>query len=142
MRLVLRFLKCNKYLIIAIVFPLILIPLKYFLYFNLYYIEYKQIIILLFVSPIIEELLFRKYLQEYLFYKLNNLSYVIVITNFLFMILHIRNTLNILFLFGIFISGVIFSLVYYEKKLVIYPILIHFWFNLFYLLQFARLYRL
>ena len=67
-------------------------------------------------------------------YIANNIKYTILLTNFIFMIMHLKNTFHLLMLIGIFISGIIFSMVYYEKKLIIYPIFVHFWFNLFYLL--------
>lgn len=130
---IIKLVRLNKYFILSLILPLILIPFKYM--FLPYYFSYKQITILLFISPFMEEVLFRKFLQQYLKHKFNNLVYAILCTNFIFVLMHLKNTFNIVILISIFISGIIFSLVYCEKKNIIYPIFIHFWFNLFYLLQ-------
>lgn len=133
MKIVIKLIKLNKYFILSLILPLVLMPLKYM--FSPYDFSSQQIMILLFISPIIEEVLFRKFLQDYLKHKLQNLPYGVLLTNFIFMLAHLKNTSNIIILIGIFISGMIFSLVYDEKERIIYPIFIHFWFNLFYLLK-------
>jgi membrane protease YdiL (CAAX protease family) len=133
---ILQQVKLNKYLLIAIFSPLLLIFFNNNNSIN-YYISSKTILLMIIISPIIEEMVFRYFLYNYLqrIYNYFNKNINIILTNIVFMLLHLRNTHDIIILFGIFISGIVFNLVYIEKKLLIYPILIHAWFNLCYLLM-------
>lgn len=69
------------------------------------------------IGPIVEEFMFRGLLLNRISYKLN-VRYGIIISSFLFAILHFD-------IIGSFITGVVFSLLYLWTKNLLYPILLH-----------------
>jgi membrane protease YdiL (CAAX protease family) len=127
-----KLIKQNKYLLISLLSPFILLLNQDIIHVSSNLITIRQLIIILILSPIIEEIIFREVIYYY-FYRLSP-KYSLLITNTIFMLIHLKNTTNIIILFGIFVSGLIFNLVYIEKKSIFYPIAIHFWFNLYYVI--------
>ncbi len=92
--------------------------------FNLIYL-YRLLAILI-VSPVFEELFFRKFLLQKLVEK-NNEKVAIIVSSLCFAIIHIETPLNLL---PTFIFGIISSLIFIKTKKVGYVILLHFLYNL------------
>ena len=81
---------------------------------------------ILIVSPIFEELFFRKYLLNKLMEQ-NSQKIGIIISSLCFAIIHIETPFNLI---PTFISGIISSLIFIKTKKIGYSILLHFLFNL------------
>lgn len=81
---------------------------------------------ILIVSPILEELFFRKFLISKLLEK-NNLVISIILSSLLFSLIHIESFNNLL---PTFIFGVISGLIFIKTKRIIYTIILHFLYNL------------
>lgn len=139
--------KCNKLLIrkrslhlvvlasFIILPPLILLfPVSYFkLTLPIVNRDITSTLKLLIIAPVLEELVFRGLLQDFI--KRVNTSKLTCyfIVNIIFVLLHYKNSHDLVYLSGVFISGVIFSVIkdYYKKISV--AIICHAYFNLTYL---------
>lgn len=80
----------------------------------------------LILAPILEELLFRKYMFAKLLEKYS-LNWSIIISSIFFSLIHIPSYSN---LFPTFIFGIICCIVYLKTKNILYPIILHFLVNL------------
>jgi len=129
-------LKINKktaILILAIILPLITFWVIY--QYKLqslinYNFDHTSLLILLIVSPILEELVFRGLLQDFVLKKIKNIFFSIVIVNLLFMLTHYRINHSLSYLSVVFICGIIFSVVKVYYSRIVYPILVHSYYNL------------
>jgi uncharacterized protein len=101
--------------------------LNYLINFNL---KQVSVISLLVISPIWEEVLFRGLLQDWLRARLQDIVVSILIVNLLFMFIHYTVNHEILYLLPIFICGVVFSIIKLHYSRIIYPILLHAYYNL------------
>jgi membrane protease YdiL (CAAX protease family) len=86
---------------------------------------YNSITILI-ISPILEELFFRKFLLNKLLEK-NSQIIAIIISSLCFAIIHIETPLNLV---PTFIFGIISGLIFVKTKKIIYSIILHFLVNL------------
>ena len=86
---------------------------------------YNTITILL-ISPILEELFFRKFLLQKLLEK-NSQIIAIIISSLCFTIIHIETPMNLI---PTFIFGIISGLILIKTKRIIYSIILHFLVNL------------
>jgi len=89
-----------------------------------------NILFLLIISPILEELVFRGLLQESIYNKTKNYIFTVIMVNIAFMSLHYIVNNNIVYLLAVFICGIIFSVVKIYYKRIIYPIMLHVYYNL------------
>ncbi len=89
-----------------------------------------NIIILLAISPVLEELTFRGLLQDLVLNKTKNTVLTVIFVNIAFGFLHLNVNKSIVYLFSVFICGIIFSVskIYYKR--IVYPILLHVYYNL------------
>lgn len=90
----------------------------------------QQILLLLIISPLLEEIVFRGLIQEYLATKINSKFYVIIIVNVLFSGLHYHINHNPWYLFCIAICGIIFSIIKLITNSLSLVIMIHSYYNL------------
>ncbi|MDO5655069.1 MAG: CPBP family intramembrane metalloprotease [Flavobacteriaceae bacterium] len=84
-----------------------------------------KLILICFIGPFLEELVFRKMILGYLDRNFTS----IVLSSFLFALIHVFNGFEILKVFSSFFFGIILGIVYYKGGL-IYSILIHVFYNL------------
>jgi membrane protease YdiL (CAAX protease family) len=89
-----------------------------------------NILFLLFISPILEELTFRGLLQDLVQNRTKNYIFTILFINSAFMLLHYKINNSILYLFAVFFCGIIFSVIKIYYKNIIYPIVMHVYYNL------------
>lgn len=99
----------------------------------------NSIIIILIISPIVEEFIFRSNMQHYLelYFKkhiiLNktyfHITFANIITSICFACLHLF-TSNIIHTMGVFLPSLCFGILYTKHENVIYPILLHMFYNL------------
>lgn len=123
----------NKFLF---TYFIVLLPIGvfYLLYkLNLPFLNYSlntNILILLLVSPVLEEFTFRGLLQDFLLNKTKNYSFTVFLVSIAFTLLHYNVNNNIVYLFAVFICGIIFSVIkiYYRK--IAYPVMLHVYYNL------------
>ena len=118
----------------------ILLPLS--LLYHPYYVHFTaiELILMLLLSPIVEEYVFRGALYELLQKFSCNIVVTILLINILFTLLHVSNVnYNILYLLGVFICGVIFTLTRILYKSVFYSILVHAYYNLMYVVLHSKL---
>ncbi|AUR52487.1 JDVT-CTERM system glutamic-type intramembrane protease [Aquella oligotrophica] len=96
--------------------------------------DLTSIIKLLVIAPILEEVVFRGLLQDFIKKITVSKLTCYFIVNIIFALLHYKNSYDILYLSGVFISGLIFSTIkdYYKKISV--AIICHAYFNLIYLI--------
>lgn len=78
------------------------------------------------IVPILEELIFRKYITNYIATTPQKLPIAIIVSSVLFALSH---TILDAFLFY-FLSGILLSLIYQSSKTIIWPIILHAVFNL------------
>lgn len=91
-------------------------------------LDYHLIIYLispLILAPILEELVFRKYIFSKLLEK-NSLILSVLISSFCFSLIHLPNYRNLL---PTFIFGLIAAYLFYKSRNIIYPIILHFFGN-------------
>jgi len=126
----------NKLIISAIILPVVIWCIL--LYFNLashflnYTLSTPQVLIILLASPLIEEIVFRDVFQSVILRQVR-LVINIVITNILFTILHFNNfsLYSMLFLLGVFVSGVLLSIIRWRYNNILICILLHAYYNTF-----------
>ena len=114
----------------------ILLPIGVFCLLQKFYLPFLNynltpgLLILLIVSPILEELTFRGLLQDLVLSKTKNYIFTILIVNIAFMLLHFNVNKNIVYLLLVFTCGIIFSVskIYYER--ISLHILLHMYYNL------------
>ncbi|WP_218248511.1 CPBP family intramembrane glutamic endopeptidase [Kaistella faecalis] len=73
-------------------------------------------------APIIEEIVFRKFIFMQLLQK-NSLLKAILVSSFCFSIIHFQDLSNLL---PTFVWGIFLSVIFYQSKNIIYPIVTHF----------------
>lgn len=78
------------------------------------------------IVPILEELIFRKYITNYIATTSQKLPIAIIVSSVLFALIH-TNLDAFLFYF---LSGVLLSVIYQSSKTIIWPIILHAVFNL------------
>ncbi len=88
------------------------------------------IALILFISPTLEEIIFRGLLQDWLAKVIPNKLLMILILNIAFAILHYRINTNLTYLLDVFICGVIFSRVKIRFNNLYYPIGLHIYYNM------------
>ncbi len=99
-------------------------------------VSFLSYIFILFMSPALEEILFRQLLQPIILSYIKNYIMAITALNILFVLIHYHlwlnsfNLYNIISLIGIFISGIIFSVFRSSFKQLIYVIMLHSYYNL------------
>lgn len=91
---------------------------------------HTNILILLIVSPILEELTFRGLLQNLILRYSNSYVFTIILVNFAFVALHYSVNRHILYMLAIFICGIIFSVIKVYYKKIVFPIIVHVYYNL------------
>ncbi len=129
-----------KYLfpLICIFIPIISWLIYFYskLYINFSFITPKPIslTLVLLISPIIEEIIFRGILLDFLIKKINNNIIIYAILNIFFVSLHYHNNSNLLYLFLLFCCGIIFTIVKLKYNKIIYPIFLHIYYNTFFIL--------
>jgi|SRR6185437_4097640 len=98
-----------------------------------------NILILLIVSPVLEEFTFRGLLQDMILNKTKNYIFTVFLVSIAFTLLHYNVNNNIVYLFAVFICGIIFSVIkiYYRK--IAYPIMLHVYYNLCFITYFKLL---
>ncbi len=120
-------------LFFTLIIPLIgfgaikLLNLKYLFYLKL---DWQTILLMTIVAPILEEIIFRGLLQEWLQQLLHSNISAIILVNLLFMLLHYTTKNQIVYLLAIFFCGIIYSVVKIKQKSIIFPILLHAYYNL------------
>ena len=118
-------------LFILILPAIVFITMKLLFTDNLFtvYLNFKTILILIFISPILEEIVFRGLIQEWLQQILPSRIIAITLLNILFAALHYNVNNNLIYLLAIFFCGIIYSVakVLYKKN--IFPILLHSYYN-------------
>lgn len=136
----------HSFLVLAIVLPVLayflgnaLIP-EYLAHFNLVSGVWA-VVLLLIVSPILEEVVFRGFLQDYLLSKIDNKFIVVLLVNFVFVALHYHINHETIFLILIFGCGVIWSVIKLKYHKLIYPIFLHAYYNLSFLLMLGVVHR-
>lgn len=101
-----------------------------------------SLLLIIFISPVLEEIVFRGLIQDLCVKYLKNIWLTVLIVNLFFMLVHIHINNAPIYLVIIFISGVIFSLnkLIYQK--IFPPIMLHFFYNLTFIimLQIVRQY--
>lgn len=115
----------------AVLLPISVLYLIYKL--NLPFLNYKlttNILLLLVVSPILEEFTFRGLLQDMIQTKTKNYILTLFILNTAFTLLHYNVNNSIVYLFTVFICGIIFSVSKMYYKMIVYPIMLHMYYNL------------
>jgi len=115
----------------SVLLPIVALFLLYKL--KLPFLNYQitgNILFLITISPILEELVFRGLLQEAIYNKTKNYIFTVILVNIAFMSLHYPVNNNIVYLFAVFICGIIFSVVKIYHKRIIYPIILHMYYNL------------
>jgi membrane protease YdiL (CAAX protease family) len=125
----------------ALLLPLLTLYLLYILHLPLLNYSFtKNVIILLVVSPVLEELTFRGLLQDLVLSRTKSLILTVVLVNIAFVLLHLNVNNSIVYLCPIFICGIIFSVIkiYYER--IVYPVLLHVYYNLCFILYFKLAY--
>ena len=95
---------------------------------------YSKIILLLIVSPILEEIVFRGLIQDYVVNKVKNKCLAVIIVSLFFATFHYRINSNLFYLTLIFASGVVFSLTKLIYGKILFPICLHTYYNLLYIL--------
>jgi membrane protease YdiL (CAAX protease family) len=88
-----------------------------------------QIALFLFISPILEEIVFRGLLQDLLIKKIANKFIAFSILNLGFMLAHVHVQHDVVYLLLIFICGVLYSLIKDYFLFLRYPIMVHICFN-------------
>lgn len=116
------------FVIFATVLPAVAYFLIYYLHLPIFFVVGSPL--LLFLSPILEEIVFRGLIQDYIFEKISNKTLVVIITNLLFIAFHYHINSNFLYLLTVFICGVIFSLFKIRFSKLYYPICCHLYYNL------------
>lgn len=87
-----------------------------------------------FVSPILEEIVFRGFLQDLLNKRIGNQILVVILVNFVFALLHVHINPELWYLLLVFACGVLFSSIKILFKKIRYPILLHSYYNISFLL--------
>ncbi len=90
----------------------------------------SKLVLLLLVSPILEEIVFRGLIQDLCFKYIKHYLPSLLLVNILFVILHWHINANILYLVLVFISGSIFSVSKIIYANIYYPIFFHIYYNL------------
>ena len=128
----------NIFLILSIFIPpLVLIILRMYFasYLSIFYVNLtvSSIIILIVVSPILEELVFRLFLQDVFLSKINNKLIALFLVNLLFVLVHYKKPINIVYLLALFICGMILSIIKQNYKLS-YAIYLHSYYNILFII--------
>jgi membrane protease YdiL (CAAX protease family) len=100
---------------------------------NLPFLNYSlntNILILLVVSPLLEEFTFRGLLQDLILNKTKNYIFTVFLVNIAFVLLHYNINNNIVYLLAVFTCGIIFSVVKIYYGRIVYPIMLHVYYNL------------
>ena len=129
----------QKYLlpISVIILPIItwLIYFRLGLYTFLNFNNQKptSIFLVLIISPIFEEIIFRGVLLDFLAKILNNNIIISSIINIIFTAFHYYNNDKLLYLSLIFSCGTIFTVIKIKYNKIIYPIFLHIYYNAFFI---------
>lgn len=134
----------NKFVLLILLLPIIIAVVGSY-YFSDFVKTFSmpenfwEIIILLIVSPLLEEICFRGLLQDIvaksmLYYKVGPVL-VVLLPNILFTVWHYHINSSYLYLLLVFLSGCIFGTVKILHHRLIYPILLHSYYNLVFLLM-------
>ena len=120
------------FLLFIIILPTLAFSILKLLHLNHVFsihLDWRTILILVFISPILEEVIFRGLLQEWLQSLLNQTIPTIILVNTLFTILHYNVNKNFIYLITIFFCGIIFSVVKILHKRVVFTIMLHSYYN-------------
>lgn len=122
-------------LILSIILPVIVLFLCRFfypIYLNLYKIQYTLggSFLLIFVSPILEEIVFRGLLQDFFIKIIRSKVLALGLLNIIFSLIHAHNNQNIVYLSILFFCGIIFSIVKYNYNKLSYVIFLHAYYNI------------
>lgn len=83
---------------------------------------YINLISIIIIAPIIEEIVFRKFIFMQLLKK-NSVLVSILVSSFCFSLIHFQDLSNLL---PTFVSGIFLSVIFFQSKNIIYPIIMHF----------------
>lgn len=89
------------------------------------YVQVLYLISPIILAPLLEEIIFRKFLFSKLLEK-NSVIISIVVSSFCFSMIHLPNFRNLL---PTFIFGIVAAFLFYKTKNIIYPIILHFFGN-------------
>jgi len=120
------------FILFILILPVIIfIAMKLLFSENLFSVDlnFRTIFILIFISPMLEEIVFRGLLQEWLPQILPNKIISIILLNILFAALHYNVNNQFIYLLAIFFCGIIYSAVKILYKKNIFPILLHSYYN-------------
>lgn len=126
-----------------LLFILTLLPLLFWLSVLLFFKAYipffspfhgiTPLLMLLLISPTLEEVVFRGLFQDLFLHYLHNPLICILLLNIAFAVIHYRVNHSPLYVFSVFASGVVFSCVKLKYKKLIFPIGLHIYYNFVYI---------
>jgi membrane protease YdiL (CAAX protease family) len=103
---------------------------SYLLQFSLHHITVTQLLLLILISPIVEEIVFRGLAQDFLLKIIKNKYISFTLVNLTFTLFHLHKHLGFIYLLFVFSCGIILSIVKYQFKYLTYPISLHLYYNL------------
>lgn len=121
-------------LILSVLLPLLillLVRLSNLSYLHSYANVYSSfdIILLLIISPVVEEIVFRGLVQDSLLRYIKHEGLVFILVNILFVLIHIIKNNGIVYLLFLFICGNVFSIIKHLFGKLTYSILLHAYYN-------------
>lgn len=134
----------SKHLLVySITLPIIILCIGRIIlpdWFDLFYQRYTiaNLIFIIIISPVLEETVFRGLLQDLFLKYLTNKYLAIFLLNLLFCTSHIYKNSDIIYLLFILICGIIFSMVKYKHGWLYYPIGLHMYYNLLFVIFSSR----
>ena len=99
----------------------------------------SALLIMLFLSPVLEEIVFRGLLQDVLLKHARRRWPSLLLLNILFVLLHYHINANVVYLLLVFSSGVIFSYTKLRYTKLVYPISLHIYYNFIYVAMLSGL---
>lgn len=134
----------KRFFLVSVIFvPIIILTIAKLFFNNFFttsfYIQYSylNIILIILISPILEEIVFRGLLQDLFLKYIHNKVIAFIILNIIFTFMHYKfglNTINLIYFIFLFICGMIFSVtknIFYKLSYVIY---LHCYYNIIFLL--------
>ena len=130
----------NKYkLLFVFIFLPLLIWLPALFFFKSYVSQFmlpqgsRQLLIMLLISPILEEMVFRGLFQDLFLHYIGKPIFSILLLNIAFAIIHQRINPNLIYIFFVFASGMVFSYSKLCYKKLVFPIGLHIYYNFVYI---------
>jgi len=125
-------------MVVILLPPLVLLFAKIYFAHYLYNfaVDYTtlQLLIILVISPVVEESVFRGLLHDLLFKYSAHVGINFILINVVFVLLHVHKHLGAIYLLFIFVCGMILSMVKYISNRLIYTIFLHIYYNLIFII--------